>query len=553
MSKLFATLNFIILFSYSTSAFPQANLEPEDGKVIYGIGQDSIVGGENSISITSGQLTQVHDGIEKIFEVTGKRPMLTHFYVGEYSGSKDINAWTFEGRLARLKRFNTLQNRRYLPIFSFAISNTNQLANFLRGDYDHAIINIGRIANAEDTPMFFRPFYEFNQYGAHDQLFKDYARNNPAKTKEEWFLEVWKKFRNLVNTGSNNSKKIAFVWCMNAENDYAGYYPGNEFVDWIGIDIFNSSHLRNASGPILTWIKNNTDRGDGKPKPIILPEVQPAMTDSGEGSIGTHAKQEAVEKFFAPFFAFMENNYEVKGFVYINYWFNKLYMDDPIGNAWLKNSPLLAWGDGRLQPILESGMDTTVFDYFSKKIGNHNIYLYEGDDHNLFIGNSTSSPSSLSSSSRPSSVSSSSRSLSISSSSRSSSISSSSRSSISSSNRSSRLSSSSRSSSSSSTSGGSKCQYVITNQWNTGFTAAIRITNSGSARINGWSVSWTYTDGARVTNLWNAVFSGSNPYSASNMNWNGTIQPGQTVEFGFQGTRAGSSTQIPVLTGSVCN
>jgi endoglucanase len=171
---------------------------------------------------------------------------------------------------------------------------------------------------------------------------------------------------------------------------------------------------------------------------------------------------------------------------------------------------------------------------------------------------SSSRSSSVSSSSRSSSVSSSSRSSSISSSSRSSSISSSSRSSsLSSSSRSSSLSSSSRSSSlssssSSSVAAGSKCQYVITNQWNTGFTAAIRITNTGSSSINGWNLSWTYTDGTRVTNLWNAVFSGSNPYSASNMNWNGNIQPGQTVEFGFQGTK-GSSTQIPTVTGSVCN
>jgi xyloglucan-specific exo-beta-1,4-glucanase len=173
---------------------------------------------------------------------------------------------------------------------------------------------------------------------------------------------------------------------------------------------------------------------------------------------------------------------------------------------------------------------------------------------------SSSRSSSVSSSSRSSSVSSSSRSSSISSSSRSSSLSSSSRSSsLSSSSRSSSLSSSSRSSSlssssrsSSSAASASKCQYVITNQWNTGFTAAIRITNTGSSSINGWNISWTYTDGTRVTNLWNAVFSGSNPYSASNMNWNGNIQPGQTVEFGFQGTK-GSSTQIPTVTGSVCN
>jgi mannan endo-1,4-beta-mannosidase len=113
-------------------------------------------------------------------------------------------------------------------------------------------------------------------------------------------------------------------------------------------------------------------------------------------------------------------------------------------------------------------------------------------------------------------------------------------------------SSSSSSSSSSSVPVGGSCEYVVTNDWNGGFTAAIRITNSGSSVVNGWNVSWNYSDGSRVTNLWNANLSGSNPYSASNLGWNGSIQPGQTVEFGFQGTST-AGTQTPSVTGAICN
>jgi cellulase/cellobiase CelA1 len=95
---------------------------------------------------------------------------------------------------------------------------------------------------------------------------------------------------------------------------------------------------------------------------------------------------------------------------------------------------------------------------------------------------------------------------------------------------------------------------VITNQWNNGFTGAIRITNRGTTAINGWNVAWNYSDGSRVTSSWNANVTGSNPYTASNLGWNGSIQPGQTVEFGFQGTKGGSSNApTPTVTGSVCN
>lgn len=51
---------------------------------------------------------------------------------------------------------------------------------------------------------------------------------------------------------------------------------------------------------------------------------------------------------------------------------------------------------------------------------------------------------------------------------------------------------------------------------------------------------------------WNANFSGS--YSASNLDWNRVIQPGQSVEFGFQGSKpVNSPTELVKITGSICN
>lgn len=96
------------------------------------------------------------------------------------------------------------------------------------------------------------------------------------------------------------------------------------------------------------------------------------------------------------------------------------------------------------------------------------------------------------------------------------------------------------------------CEYVVTNQWNNGFTAAIRITNSGTSAINGWNVSWQYSGDNRLTSSWNANYSGTNPYSASNLSWNGSIQPNQTVEIGFQGSKGSAAPEVPQVTGSVC-
>jgi predicted carbohydrate-binding protein with CBM5 and CBM33 domain len=162
-----------------------------------------------------------------------------------------------------------------------------------------------------------------------------------------------------------------------------------------------------------------------------------------------------------------------------------------------------------------------------------------------------SSSSSISSRSSSASLSSSRSSVSSSrSSSRSSSVSSSRSSSTS---RSSSISSSSRSSASSTSGTANTCTYVVVNEWATGFNAAIHIKNNRTTAINGWSVDWTYTDGSRVTSFWSAKITGSNPYNAINETYNSNIPPGQTVQFGFLGSKNGGAAQVPVVTGAVCN
>ncbi len=96
------------------------------------------------------------------------------------------------------------------------------------------------------------------------------------------------------------------------------------------------------------------------------------------------------------------------------------------------------------------------------------------------------------------------------------------------------------------------CSYTINSEWSTGFTGTITIANNGTTAINGWNVGWQYTSN-KITSSWNASVSGSNPYTASNLDWNKNISPGQSVSFGFQGDKNGGSAEIPTLTGNVCS
>ncbi len=99
---------------------------------------------------------------------------------------------------------------------------------------------------------------------------------------------------------------------------------------------------------------------------------------------------------------------------------------------------------------------------------------------------------------------------------------------------------------------GGSCEFVVVNQWSTGFVGQITISNNGGSAISGWQVNWQFTDGTVLTNSWSASVSGNNPYTAANLGWNASIQPGQSVSFGFQGSSDGS-VEPPVVNGTVCD
>lgn len=94
------------------------------------------------------------------------------------------------------------------------------------------------------------------------------------------------------------------------------------------------------------------------------------------------------------------------------------------------------------------------------------------------------------------------------------------------------------------------CSYKVTNNWGAGLVAEITVTNSGTSAVNGWNVGWQFANN-RVTSSWNANVSGSNPYTATNVAWNGNLQPNQSAVFGVQ-VETNGAAEIPQLTGSIC-
>jgi len=86
--------------------------------------------------------------------------------------------------------------------------------------------------------------------------------------------------------------------------------------------------------------------------------------------------------------------------------------------------------------------------------------------------------------------------------------------------------------------------YKITNQWSGGFQADVQLTNTGSTPWTGWSLGWSFPDGQKISQLWNADYTQSGTaVTAKNVNWNGTVATGSSVSFGFTGSWSGSNTK----------
>jgi hypothetical protein len=87
-------------------------------------------------------------------------------------------------------------------------------------------------------------------------------------------------------------------------------------------------------------------------------------------------------------------------------------------------------------------------------------------------------------------------------------------------------------------------------QWQTGYTAAITVTN-GATALGSWTLTWRYLGNQTVTSAWNATVSQTGTaVTAQSLPYNSALPAGGTVAFGLQGTYTGTN---PAPTGFALN
>ncbi|MFY1633531.1 glycoside hydrolase family 6 protein [Solwaraspora sp. WMMB335] len=100
---------------------------------------------------------------------------------------------------------------------------------------------------------------------------------------------------------------------------------------------------------------------------------------------------------------------------------------------------------------------------------------------------------------------------------------------------------------------GCRVTYSV-NQWNTGFTANLTVTNLGDP-INGWNLQWQYSGNQQITQAWNSEFTQSgSQVTLRNAPWNGSLGTNASVNPGFNASYSGTNTAPTVfyLNGVAC-
>ncbi|MFE2307935.1 glycosyl hydrolase family 18 protein [Streptomyces sp. NPDC059411] len=95
--------------------------------------------------------------------------------------------------------------------------------------------------------------------------------------------------------------------------------------------------------------------------------------------------------------------------------------------------------------------------------------------------------------------------------------------------------------------------YTKVSDWGSGFEGKWTVKNTGTTTLSSWTVEWDYPAGTSVTSAWDAdVTSSGTHWTGKNKSYNGSLAPGATVSFGFNGAGPGAPSGCKI-NGGTCD
>ena len=195
-----------------------------------------------------------------------------------------------------------------LPMTWGGKSETDKIAS---GDFDDKIDAFCRVLKRWDRPIFLRIGYEFN------------GRWNGYEPKS--YIAAWRRV--VTKLREHKLDKVATVWCYASDirnlESMMDWYPGDEWVDWWGIDLFSVQHFTDPDTPKFMRLAREHKF------PVMIGESAPRF-------VGVHGGKKSWHDWYRPYFKFIAENENVKAFCYINW-------------NWALHPAWKDWGDSRIE------------------------------------------------------------------------------------------------------------------------------------------------------------------------------------------------------------
>jgi hypothetical protein len=278
-----------------------ARLEPGN-RIIHGAGQDP----------------KGFDDYRKNFP-TDRQPLIYMTYVGLCAPEAEVKEWG-----ADLQReLVAMAPMKAVPQIGLNMTTGNddgsgQDAAVAEGKYDAQIAAFADAVASLQQPVFVRIGYEFegkwNGYHA------------------AAYPKAWVRIARVLR---ERNLPVATIWCSAgagagwpAQERLMEYYPGDEWVDWWGVDIFGENEVAHPR------LAEFLDAARAHHKPVAIGEMTPR-------GIGVLDGQKSWDRWFAPMLALLKQRPEIKATAYINWdwpdWSKR------IGFSWFD------WGDARIE------------------------------------------------------------------------------------------------------------------------------------------------------------------------------------------------------------
>jgi hypothetical protein len=257
----------VLVLSLISAAWARARLSPPLGRVLHGGGQEP--GCFGSYSTFMG----------------GLGPSIDMFYLGleglNSTPSGSIPT-VFSAMLASLEAGAGADNAFVIPQIGLQLPLNGKEALVASGEYDNAIIALRSGLRSLERPAFLRLGYEFN-----GMEWNGYRPDS--------YVGAYRRIAAAIRGDALLEPIIALVWdgTCDSKTDPTPYYPGSDYVDWQGINVFSGS-----SGPetgsikdscLWYWLSGNAASGT----PLMIGESTPRGRNASDADVWA--------RWFAPY------------------------------------------------------------------------------------------------------------------------------------------------------------------------------------------------------------------------------------------------------------